>query len=411
MAEHLDSESLAHHLFYGMLLVVGLAAFTSVGTTYGWLSGLETIGLDSLMRLHSHKVDPSIAIVSITDEDYEDVFSSTSPLDKKILEDIIVSVASAHPAVIAVDLDIATREDPLGQKYALHVAHEVAAKNLGAPPIVWPYLPFTGAHRSVGDANPIHSVSFGVPRFPRDSDGPVRRFFREVIDREDCTRWPSFPFQIYSVQRGNPMPAERAVCPGEAPSDPTLLRFSTEKHPFYEIDAANLRLTPLPADYAGKTILIGGRYRAARDTYDTSVGELSGVDLVAYAVSALYQGASITFARKATGVALDLVLGLAILAVSYCMKQASQAPPPSITIGISVLIALVAPTLCSFIVFHSGYYWIGFAPAILGAFLHISYDGLKDLRKLEKEVLELRRRLDQADAASQASTLSDEAAC
>ena len=104
------------------------SALTFVAAEAGWLRGMETAVLDAWLHL-SERLRPShVVIVSITEEDYRELFHRSSPLDSGILLNLLKAIAAGRPSVIGVDLDTAD--------IALRSAHDPEFSR-SWPTIVW----------------------------------------------------------------------------------------------------------------------------------------------------------------------------------------------------------------------------------------------------------------------------------
>jgi CHASE2 domain-containing sensor protein len=71
----------------------------------GVLHRIETVVSDEQMRLNSPPIDSPVAIVDIDDEDYQQLFGGSSPLNPPHLEKLISDIAKGRPRIIGVDID------------------------------------------------------------------------------------------------------------------------------------------------------------------------------------------------------------------------------------------------------------------------------------------------------------------
>ena len=72
------------------------SALTFVAAEAGWLRGMETAVLDAWLHL-SERLRPShVVIVSITEEDYRELFHRSSPLDSGILLNLLKALAAGQ---------------------------------------------------------------------------------------------------------------------------------------------------------------------------------------------------------------------------------------------------------------------------------------------------------------------------
>ena len=163
----------------------------------GALKGFESAGLDTFLRFHSRKMSDRVVIVEITDQDYEsqDLFQGKSPLKRELLTDLISNIQRYDPAVIAMDFD--TRSKDWCQNPALPANIMPETSNPPKRPVIWAEIP-TSIEEQMRLTPVLGGMLrdrryVGVPRFPVDSDGLVRRYEEEFSvtgSLQDCSSEP-----------------------------------------------------------------------------------------------------------------------------------------------------------------------------------------------------------------------------
>lgn len=379
-----------HYWRHGLrtvLLITGLMFLLEhQGCTHSW----EMAGLDSFVRFNAPRYSDDIVVVEITDDDYEHHFHSRSPLDAGLLATLLTAIHSAHPALIVLDID--TSDDSFRKLDELGVA--------AWPEVLWARVPKRtprGEHPGDGYLAALEPVAgglvtdasrMGVPIFPVDSDGVVRRY-RQQIDTSAGTL-PSLSWN--AARRYNIKSKERA---GDI-----LFNFPGDRYAFPIVQAGEFLG---PADPQGwgrilgrKIVMVGGDYAAGRDTYFTARGEMAGVELVAHAAQSDLAGGGIGESSFLVSAAFDIVFGTLLVLLFFRLQL-----QPAFVICLACL--LVLPVAASWVTFRSLAYWVSFIPLILGMLLHQLYDydreqraELERLRKDHEELLKLRRQTAEA---------------
>ncbi len=351
------------------------------------LEGVESLGFDRMARSYPAKVSQDIYLVEITDDDYRTHFKDTSPLDPKKLALLLHRIHDLHPKTLGVDLDT---EDP-------KVLNDPEMKNLRQyRDIIWAVVPEVDSSESERGVNQSFVLApsagdfrFGsraLPTFPRDSDGVVRRFrdgYRATLDGR--------PQELASL--GCAL-AHNDGSASECTENPKVRRFSLvgSNQTFKTVDADEF----LGDDYksrekarrasgdqtasplAGKIVLVGGNYRAARDSYVTSAGERPGIEVIADAAqSYLPGGKSILEAPWWASGLFDLLIGTGVIFLYWFFRLKTA-------FWLNLLAAPVAAMAISFVVFLFVHYWLAFAPVLFGMMLHHLYDHIEQLDELDK---------------------------
>ena len=376
-----------HYWRHGLRTVLFITGFMFLLEHQGCTNSWEMAGLDSFVRFSSPRYSDDIVVVEITDDDYARQFQSRSPLNAERLGALLTAIHSAHPALMVLDIDTS---DPSFRKLS----------ELGVTAwseVVWARVPKRlprgeqPANNYQAELEPVAgglvtgASHVGVPVFPVDSDGVVRRY-RQQLETSAGTL-PSLAWN--AAKRYNIKARERS---GEI-----LFNFAGDRYAFPIVQAGEFLGPAHPQEWSrilsGKIVMVGGDYAAGRDTYFTARGEMAGVELVAHAAQSDLQGGGIGEGSFLVSAALDIGLGtlLVFLFFRFNLK-------PAFWISLSCL--LVLPVAASLMTFNSLAYWVSFIPLMLGMLVHQLLDyareqreELEKLRKDHEELLKLRRQL------------------
>lgn len=246
--------------------------------------GLETPVLDRWLTLGPPPDTGAVAVVDIDDADYDELFGAQSPLDPARLFALIDVVARAHPAVIGVCVDTS--------------APAFAQQRLSPdwPVVVWaqgarePH-PDRGLEPQpvLGRAATGHALLAGLALARPAGDGFLRAYERLLVTASGRTL-PSFAVQLATQ-----------LClkqPGRCPRwhAPTAIGAATPlrwdeggriwRRTASHVMAAAADGWPVTNPLAGRVVLIGGTYAAAKDLHDTPAGPQPGVMVQARALAA-----------------------------------------------------------------------------------------------------------------------------
>jgi CHASE2 domain-containing sensor protein len=378
-----------------------------------------------------------IFIVGITDSDYRNphLFDSRSPLDPDGVKRLLTEVLSQNPKVVAVDLD--TKDYTVwarvvgshcqvqdGSGLPIEI-YRLPSKTLGPkislPKAVWARLPVeSGSGKPESPEQPIQLYQVlggcagdalndfsGVPRFPLDADGVVRRYVDEFRidnggkDGKDAKtdKVGSFAYVVAEKYRPGIGAEEKA----------RLLNFGNKKC-FQQITAGELlgKATENVAegcdnskmtvnDWKNKVqdqiVLIGGEFEDSRDAHDSTPAEaflpqpLFGVELNAMAIDTDLNGGAITEIPRLAGFFLDLLVGTLFVWIFFVLVDSplprvdhfiqhprkfwilkKLKPRLVLFLGATVLTFLIAIGLSW--AFYLSSHWMSFIPILLGANIH-----------------------------------------
>lgn len=370
-------------------MLIGLLLIVHFLESRGYLYQSQTaFGLDWWLQREAPKTQFDVSVVEITDDDYRDYFCGESPLDGRALVALVEAVRDTlKPNVIGVDLDTSDWGESvpmtcttLNERHLFRQDLERAGKQVDpvwlrgevdklapgsstAPVIVWAQIPGDPEPRAVSETLCAHMArcwklmwkgereektalslqkvvgkeisrhtetkkqidSIGIPRFPVDADGVVRKYRRRYWVIEHPTPADSLTYEMNSLPHALATACKQCSRYDEWQTeeenhsdDDTILKFVGDQYAFKAIDAKHLlqpiedkasSMTANASDQAGtspapetdtakalslrpsKIVIIGGTYKGARDIYRTPLGNVAGVRLLAHAVETdLHEG-------------------------------------------------------------------------------------------------------------------------
>src|ERR1051325_3847275 len=246
-----------------VVVVLSAIPITIILGSIGLFRGLETPVLDLLMRVRGSQ-RRNVVIVRINDNDYQSYFHGKSPLDQKVLGQVIDAIAKGGPAIIGVDVDTSAPE-----------FHEFKAGEKW-PPIVWA----RGATYSNRNeryqlydvlGNQYPAPLSGFVAFKLDSDETIRRYvrIRQASDGKAEFLAPSFPWAIVSQ-----LPDKRRTL--QEIEEELLIKFQGEPKntPGFNFDVQTVLKVAdgegwrTNGPLSGQIVLLGGDY-AAQDEHKT----------------------------------------------------------------------------------------------------------------------------------------------
>jgi len=358
-------------------IILAVVLATVLISSLGWLERYETASFDAFNILQSPRDPSRVVLVAITDDDYRNIFAETSPLDPGRLYQIMQAIANGGPSLMGVDIDTSSS---VFQRFKTPPDW---------PPIVWgqDFEPHDDFIRPLGvlAGQPVRGGdSFGIAALPQDSDGIVRRHLRAF--RTDQGTAPSFPWQV--IQTASRLGIRGFSAAGLESNGhggkALLLNFSGERYNFAPLSAGLVLQGAQGEDWklrgplTNRVVILGGCYRAARDTYITPVGKMLGMQLMAQAVESELGGGIRAF-NHLVELLFDLVCGVLLVIIHHRFR-----PLAALTLS---LIAI--PVLClggSYLAFSTMARWFNFVPVIVGVQIHQLYDHAKDYSRLQAQL-------------------------
>jgi CHASE2 domain-containing sensor protein len=352
-----------------VIVVVVISLVTFALHHAGLLDRFETAGLDAFNVLNPARDPSGIVVIGIQDQDYADpqLFNGTSPLRCETVRAILDAIAAGRPAAIGVDLDTSSGD------------FSCLAPPVGAswPPIVWAqdaiwdpaarHFQPQPALRGVPAARGPRDVT-GLAVFPQDGDGVIRRYRRE-LPLADGSQRASFPWAVVTTacQAG----CERCCAAAgryrtDSHAEPLRLNFAGERFNFSPL-SVRVVLAAAGADptgggwrergpLVGQIVLLGGSYRAARDSHATPVGAMSGVQIMAQAIESELTGGGIRSVNEWVALGLDVALGLLLVWIHHRLRHRV-----TMALGISLGVMPILCLIASYIAFSTLGLWFNFA--------------------------------------------------
>jgi len=384
---------------YGRYVVTGLCfmyafkGLTSLIERTPFAQRVERSNLDALFSAKTPEVSQNIFLVVVTEDDYDRLFGGISPLKPSKLNEIVQAIRESGPKVLGVDFDTAAWTD-------------VAGPSAAGTTIVWA-RGIIGGPGNVTLANVLGGspggVCYGVPEYLPNDDGFIRQYSEYIKGASQA--FPSLPLNLTEVFLKGPGACRQAIPIKEwkRPDQPLLINYTGDKYAFNRLSAGSLlQLKGAPGDpeatrrwtawraqnpMKGNLVLLGGAYRAARDTYPTPVGYLDGVDILAHTAQTRLPGRALRSDIENEYLrGWFSAQGVVILLLSYFIPKAWR-------LGIVILTGPVYAFVGGWFWFFSGGTFLSFVPYLIGLVLHQIYDHIKDFRKIEKENREFRERL------------------
>ncbi|HST11548.1 MAG TPA: CHASE2 domain-containing protein [Terriglobales bacterium] len=269
------------------------------------------------------------------------------------------------------------------------------------PETVLPLQPIVG--RTVR-ADTIFS---GIPRFPLDPDGVVRRYqrrYRVVAENAGAgepTEMSSLPHAMLEACESCVAGDRRWWSEEKNHSgEDLILKFAAGAHAFNPLDGryvlpplggstipqaqqadidATLALRPTPI------VLIGGTYKGARDVYRTPLGEMAGVELLAQAIETeLHEGVEET--GDFWKLVVDILAGALVILL---WKSTTLARSMSVRTFflVSLVVLGVGFGLFSKFLFRHGI-WIDSVAIVFGVFIHQVWEEFEKIEEHEETIEE-----------------------
>jgi CHASE2 domain-containing sensor protein len=324
--------NLKWHLITGVLFVLAGAGATRFLESSNLLAWPQRALLDSMPSTLTSTPATSLVIVTINDDDYAERFQRRSPLDPRQVARIIGALQYFAPKVIGVDLDTEDWNPADAARVPAAPAHLVWARLFDADPSG--PLRIASLDKVLGSDG--SAVCFGLTAMQADSDLRVRQYpgeYRSVRGGETLA-YPSFPLVVQQVVREGTCPKQATPQPEEARTEANwnenrlLIRYRGDGHEIRKIPAGalldtrdiavqspeNPAVDRMRSLLAGNVVLLGGTYKAGRDSYPTPVGMVAGVEILGQAILTAREGPIREAGRGL--IWFDVCLGLALLALS-----------------------------------------------------------------------------------------------
>ena len=230
----------------------------------------------------------------------------------------------------------------------------------------------------------------GLPALRVDDDGIVRRFFPVYNPADNAPGFSTTLIRLFNGEGETNCKSSGSPIAGSSEEQGRLINFLGSKDNFHKLTAssilalANTQEWQKTSEVAGKIVLLGGTYRAARDRFSTPVGAMDGVEVLAHIVQTEI-GKPLVEAPAWVYVVADIALGLTLLAVLYLL--------PPVWRTVALLSSFLLAILASFFLFQTSSYFFSFVPIIGGVFVHHVIEQHFESRELRRENQELRSKL------------------
>lgn len=347
--------SFLHHVLRWKFLV-SLAILLTISYEFShiWIiryAGL--VGHDSLLGVAAPSVPNHCQIVTISEEEYDQLFGSCLPPEN--LSSLIKSLLRFEPAVLAIDIDTSA---PRFRDLALP---ETKTRIVWARPSrhKGPAL-VPGAVLGNRATDPKYS---GVALFPLDPDSTTRGFQRWVGFSSVSS--PSFHWQILQAYCDSGSERACKVVNG-APGHDTSVRELDYHFRFPPIPASDV-VSPLPGAQENilrtKVVILGG---GDSDRHLTPFGVMSGAELTGAAIETEMEGREYKKLGDVDKFCLKVVLALIVALIFHFLKS---------PIALVATLGLLAATIvCTFFVYYYASLLIDFVPFVVGVWIEQLYD-------------------------------------
>jgi CHASE2 domain-containing sensor protein len=360
----------------------------------GALHGLEHMILDAEMHIQAPPPSP-VAIVMITDADYDAIFQGHSPLDPDRLHDIITDIAVSAPSVIGVDIDTS---DPQFKTFKIEPEWRDVVR--------WERDVYVGSKED--DLEPLDILGgqdlslndkSGIPALLDDPEDRATRRYSHCIKTKgglnqsftssivaayssalpsNSTSESRIRCENSSAQPSNSKAGSRISCESSSESDPMLIGFTERtKNSRFHISASKVhQISGMPQEngqrnqipeLCHKIVLLGGSYRDY-DRHFTPLGKLVGVEVLANAIETQASGNEVRAHEPWMLFMLDFVAA-SMLVLLFHLFPASVENYFAFALVLTVLIAL----FFSFVAFHSLSRFADFWPTLLAVLLFEFY--------------------------------------
>lgn len=268
---------------------------------------LDHAAVDLESRWRKPTTSASVVMVQITEEDYENHFGATSPLNPAKVAEIIDAIADGKPRLIGVDLDTSHhdyaelerhhwpsivwmqglipdhRSNSPGADSGHHADPSQSELSSPSPSELAPG-PVKGMDsatfrlKSVATAPGLRVDTAGLAVMAPDSDGLIRRYQRCWKTRKGV--FPSFVWAVATSRRD-----ADAECASQKRPSTYVIKYGQFRR--WGFSAGQLLEQPRAAReqwLKDKIVLLGGAFTAARDVHATPLGQMLGIDILAEAV-------------------------------------------------------------------------------------------------------------------------------
>jgi CHASE2 domain-containing sensor protein len=315
---------------------------------FGALHRIEQMVLD--WEMSSGHAAGDIAVVAISDFEYNNRFAATSPLDPKELRNLIDAIARSGPRAIGIDIDTS------------HAKFRDFKLDPAWPPIVWErdlLSQRSGAELEptdiLGGQDPALNAASGIPMLLDDAADKVTRLYTRCIETK-AGPVPSFVFAAAVAFRDGSTRRIATLCKGQDKGlvQPFYISYATD---WTAIPAEQVRFrSGLKAnggqeqsmpELKGKLVLLGGTFLDV-DRHFTPIGTVPGVLVLANAIQTELSGEALAAYPRWGLLLLEFGVALVFFLIIRIWESSM-----SKTVVFGLLIGLALSCAASFVMFHS----------------------------------------------------------
>jgi CHASE2 domain-containing sensor protein len=351
-------------------VIAGLVLLTWIFGHSGVLHKVERVVSDTQMRLNRAPDDSPVVVVNIDDEDYRELFSSTSPLDPVQLGRLVSAIAKGQPSVIGIDIDTSDPRFATQFRTDSGNSHLVWERELREVPPegtegeqLQP-LDILGGQR---DIDPVTNSS-GLPLLIDDSEDKVTRRYRRSIPTQKGVL-PSLPSALAKAYlRNNPDNLAKL----EDSQQDLLIRFSGNPEGSHRLHFSARKVAELSKDWPqaspirGKIVLLGGSY-LQQDRHETPIGQMTGLAVMANVVETELAGGGERPPSGGILLLLELFEAFVLIVLFHALRF-------RIALLWSALLIPLMALFCSFLAYRDGSHFVQFAFVLLGLLVFEVYE-------------------------------------
>ena len=375
--------ALKQRLFHAIPVIVLAIVATYALNWMGILSSFERHVWDVAFRgepecpgATSSDPCPPIALVIVTDADYDNIFGGRSPLNVATLNDLIVAIAAQEPSVIAVDIDTS----PI-QFRALNPRFKRPDGKL--IPIIWEREVTSNNETDtikfspqdiLGSRDPGLNKNSGIPALFDDPLDKVTRYYRRCIN----TAAGDVPSFVYAVAKEH-FPAlyhehsgiNKRLCIDDLRSIEFTLRPGTiDMIPSETVLDAKKNRNTL-AVLKNRIVILGGTYRDY-DIHFTPFGQQRGIMVLANALqSELFDLSGVVPSHML----LFVAEAVAATFIVFLVRLYSLSAPSMLVVGLVLTAGL--SYIFSLILYHSPSGLRFFIPTLLSVLLFELFEDIR----------------------------------
>jgi CHASE2 domain-containing sensor protein len=364
--------SLVHRIVRALPAILFLVLLVTLLGHLGILHKLETVASDAQMQLNRVPWDSRVAIVTITNDDYRDIFGGTSPLNPRKLEQLIDDISKGEPSVICVDIDTSAAQFKnnfnIG-KWRPHIVWEREVSELPEDADIANKEKIEPLDVLGGKQNLDPSInSTGLALLKDDAEDKVTRRYNRVIPTR-VGNLPSLPWAtVEAYFKDNP---DQLATISESGED-LLIRFSSDPQRSHRVNLTASKVHelalqwPIASPIRNKIVVLGGSF-LGQDRHDTPIGRIAGDEVIANVVETELNGGGYKPPSKLLMFILELFEGFFLILIFHICRLLNA-------LVTTVLLAPLLAIICSLIAFGDWIHIWHFLPILLGLIFFEVYE-------------------------------------